>query len=164
MPTEMSPIKSRRLDEKTSLQVRTTARLPMDTPSACCLLCWRSRIDRKRMLMLSVCMQTLNSRLEQYVLRVNEMEDSKLIAERELETIRMRMQSDIDKLKLRLSSELEETRKCVIMALVAMHASLELTGGCAFLVGSWMRRSTRRTACRCWSRSSTWSWSSCAPK
>lgn len=65
-------------------------------------------------------MQTLNSRLEQYVLHVNEVEDAKLMAERELETIRARMQSDIDKLKLRLSTELEETRKCVISIMVSL--------------------------------------------
>ncbi|KAJ0394547.1 hypothetical protein ATCC90586_009606 [Pythium insidiosum] len=74
MPTAVSPMKSKRLDEKASLQ-------------------------------------TLNSRLELYVLRVKEMEDAKNVAERELETIRGRMQQDIDNLKLRLTGELEETRK-----------------------------------------------------
>jgi hypothetical protein len=74
MPTALSPIKSKRLDEKTSLQ-------------------------------------TLNSRLELYVMRVKEMEDAKNVGERELETIRERMQKDIDNVRSRLSHELEETRK-----------------------------------------------------
>lgn len=80
MPTALSPIKSKRLDEKASLQ-------------------------------------TLNSRLELYVQRVQEMEDNKSAAERELETIRERMQKDIDNLKTRLSGELEETRKKLDMEL-----------------------------------------------
>jgi hypothetical protein len=54
--------------------------------------------------------QSLNSRLELYVLRVKEMEDAKNVAERELETIRQRMQMDMDKVKARLTRELEETR------------------------------------------------------
>ncbi|KAF1319702.1 putative Laminlike protein, partial [Globisporangium splendens] len=74
MPTALSPIKSKRLDEKSTLQF-------------------------------------LNGRLELYVLRVKEMEDAKIVAERELETIRQRMQADIDALRLRMSKELDETRK-----------------------------------------------------
>lgn len=56
MPTEMSPIKSRRLDEKTSLQVRTMAR------GRFCALrlragCWAgaSGNDKKRLLTLGLC-------------------------------------------------------------------------------------------------------------
>ncbi|RLN93880.1 hypothetical protein BBJ28_00016140 [Nothophytophthora sp. Chile5] len=74
MPTQLSPIKSKRMDEKASLQ-------------------------------------TLNSRLELYVLGVKELEDAKNAAERELETIRQRMQLDIDNLKARLGKDLDETRK-----------------------------------------------------
>lgn len=111
MPTEMSPIKSRRLDEKTSLQVRTSARLVSGLAFLHVVCCFG--MARNGFILTLYAMKTLNSRLELYVLRVNEMEDAKLVAERELETIRVRMQSDIDKLKLRLSTELEETRKCV---------------------------------------------------
>ncbi|TMW63919.1 hypothetical protein Poli38472_014624 [Pythium oligandrum] len=74
MSSALTPIKSKRLDEKASLQ-------------------------------------TLNGRLELYVLRVKEMEDAKNVAERELETIRERMQKDMESLRFRLSGELEETRK-----------------------------------------------------
>ncbi|KAF4315306.1 hypothetical protein BBO99_00009460 [Phytophthora kernoviae] len=74
MPTQLSPIKSKRLEEKASLQ-------------------------------------KLNSRLEEYVLGVNELEGAKQAAERELETIRQRMQHDLDTTKARLTKELEETRK-----------------------------------------------------
>lgn len=65
---------------------------------------WSSNVD-------DACLQTLNSRLELYVLRVKEMEDAKNVAERELETIRQRMQLDIDNIRTRLTKELEETRK-----------------------------------------------------
>ncbi|POM79802.1 Lamin-like protein, partial [Phytophthora palmivora] len=74
MPTELSPIKSKRMEEKASLQ-------------------------------------KLNSRLEMYVLGVNELEGAKFAAERELETIRQRMQQEIDSVRSRLTKELEETRK-----------------------------------------------------
>nr|CCA19858.1 laminlike protein putative [Albugo laibachii Nc14] len=75
MPSsQFSPIKSKRLDEKASLQ-------------------------------------SLNSRLEIYVMRVKEMEDAKTVAERELETIRDRMQQDMDVVRLRLTKELDDTRK-----------------------------------------------------
>ena len=77
MPSsQFSPIKSKRLDEKASLQ-------------------------------------SLNSRLEIYVMRVKEMEDAKTVAERELETIRDRMQQDMDVVRLRLTKELDDTRKYV---------------------------------------------------
>ena len=77
MPSsQFSPIKSKRLDEKASLQ-------------------------------------SLNSRLELYVLRVKEMEDAKTVAERELETIRDRMQQDMDVVRMRLTKEVEDTRKYV---------------------------------------------------
>lgn len=74
--SQFSPIKSKRLDEKASLQ-------------------------------------SLNSRLELYVLRVKEMEDAKTVAERELETIRDRMQQDMDVVRMRLTKEVEDTRKYV---------------------------------------------------
>ncbi|KAG7380530.1 hypothetical protein PHYBOEH_011397 [Phytophthora boehmeriae] len=74
MPTQLSPIKSKRMEEKASLQ-------------------------------------KLNSRLENYVLGVNELEGAKQAAERELETIRQRMQHDLDTTRARLTKELEETRK-----------------------------------------------------
>ncbi|CAI5730285.1 unnamed protein product [Peronospora destructor] len=74
MPTELSPIKSKRMEEKASLQ-------------------------------------QLNSRLEMYVLGVNELEGAKYAAERELETIKQRMQQDVESVRLRLTKELEETRK-----------------------------------------------------
>ncbi|ETW04496.1 hypothetical protein H310_04759 [Aphanomyces invadans] len=69
-----SPMKSKRLDEKTTLQ-------------------------------------ELNNRLEMYVLRVKEVQDSRDVAEKELETIRERMQMDLSMTKTRLSKELEDTRK-----------------------------------------------------
>lgn len=72
--TQLSPIKSKRLEEKASLQ-------------------------------------KLNSRLEEYVLGVNELEGAKHAAERELETIRQRMQQDLENTRARLTKELEETRK-----------------------------------------------------
>ncbi|KAF4315307.1 hypothetical protein JM18_009317 [Phytophthora kernoviae] len=56
-------------------------------------------------------LQKLNSRLEEYVLGVNGLEEAKLAAEQELETIRLRMQQDLDATKARLTKELEETRK-----------------------------------------------------
>ncbi|ETO76261.1 hypothetical protein F441_08235 [Phytophthora nicotianae CJ01A1] len=74
MPTELSPIKSKRMEEKASLQ-------------------------------------KLNSRLEMYVLGVNELEGAKHAAERELETIRQRMQLELESVRSRLTKELEETRK-----------------------------------------------------
>ncbi|KAL4106965.1 hypothetical protein PRIC1_005000 [Phytophthora ramorum] len=74
MPTELSPIKSKRMEEKASLQ-------------------------------------KLNSRLEMYVLGVNELEGAKHAAERELETIKQRMQQDMESVRSRLTKELEETRK-----------------------------------------------------
>ncbi|KAE9284282.1 hypothetical protein PF008_g27194 [Phytophthora fragariae] len=74
MPTELSPIKSKRMEEKASLQ-------------------------------------KLNSRLEMYVLGVNELEGAKHAAERELESIKQRMQQDLDSVRSRLTKELEETRK-----------------------------------------------------
>ncbi|TDH73705.1 hypothetical protein CCR75_007402 [Bremia lactucae] len=74
MTTELSPIKSKRMEEKASLQ-------------------------------------QLNSRLEMYVLGVNELEGAKNAAERELETIKQRMQQDLDSVRTRLTKELEETRK-----------------------------------------------------
>ncbi|CEG48270.1 lamin-l-like isoform x1 [Plasmopara halstedii] len=74
MPTELSPIKSKRMEEKASLQ-------------------------------------QLNSRLEMYVLGVNELEGAKHAAEKELETIKQRMQQDLESVRLRLTKELEETRK-----------------------------------------------------
>ncbi|KDO20954.1 hypothetical protein SPRG_14046 [Saprolegnia parasitica CBS 223.65] len=63
------------------------------------------RLDEKTTL------QALNNRLEMYVLRVKEVEDSKEIAEKELESIRDRMQLDLTMTKTRLSKELEEVRK-----------------------------------------------------
>ncbi|RHY04355.1 hypothetical protein DYB30_003589 [Aphanomyces astaci] len=69
-----SPMKSKRLDEKTTLQ-------------------------------------ELNNRLEMYVLRVKEVQDSRDVAEKELDTIRDRMQMDLSMTKTRLSKELEDTRK-----------------------------------------------------
>ena len=56
-------------------------------------------------------MQQLNSRLEMYVLGVNELEGAKYAAERELETIKQRMQQDVESVRARLTKELEETRK-----------------------------------------------------
>ncbi|RHY31212.1 hypothetical protein DYB32_003673 [Aphanomyces invadans] len=53
----------------------------------------------------------LNNRLEMYVLRVKEVQDSRDVAEKELETIRERMQMDLSMTKTRLSKELEDTRK-----------------------------------------------------
>ncbi|KAK1938897.1 Prelamin-A/C [Phytophthora citrophthora] len=74
MAKELSPIKSKRMEEKASLQ-------------------------------------KLNSRLEMYVLGVNELESAKQAAERELETIKQRMQQDLESVRIRLTKELEETRK-----------------------------------------------------
>ncbi|KAI9910780.1 hypothetical protein PsorP6_010350 [Peronosclerospora sorghi] len=74
MPTELSPIKSKRMEEKASLQ-------------------------------------QLNSRLEMYVLGVNELEGAKHAAERELETLKQRMQQDLESVRTRLTKELEDTRK-----------------------------------------------------
>ncbi|CAH0479620.1 unnamed protein product [Peronospora belbahrii] len=56
-------------------------------------------------------LQQLNSRLEMYVLGVNELEGAKHAAERELETIKQRMQQDLERVRSRLTKELEETRK-----------------------------------------------------
>ncbi|OQR84230.1 lamin-like protein [Achlya hypogyna] len=63
------------------------------------------RMDEKMTL------QALNNRLEMYVLRVNEVEEAKQIAEKELESIRDRLQMDLDMTKSRLTKELEESRK-----------------------------------------------------
>ncbi|KAF0714301.1 hypothetical protein AaE_011609, partial [Aphanomyces astaci] len=81
-----SPMKSKRLDEKTTLQV--CVRPPLHAAVA-----------------------ELNNRLEMYVLRVKEVQDSRDVAEKELDTIRDRMQMDLSMTKTRLSKELEDTRK-----------------------------------------------------
>ncbi|KAG9408777.1 hypothetical protein AC1031_020622 [Aphanomyces cochlioides] len=63
------------------------------------------RLDEKQTL------QELNNRLEMYVLRVKEVQDSRDVAEKELETIRERMQMDLNMTKTRLAKELEDARK-----------------------------------------------------
>uniref|UniRef100_A0AAV1TLW5 LTD domain-containing protein n=1 Tax=Peronospora matthiolae TaxID=2874970 RepID=A0AAV1TLW5_9STRA len=73
MSAELSPIKSKRMEEKASLQ-------------------------------------KLNSRLEMYVLGVNELEGAKHAAERELAIIKQRMQQDLERVRSRLTKELEDTR------------------------------------------------------
>ena len=55
-------------------------------------------------------MQKLNSRLEMYVLGVNELEGAKHAAERELAVIKQRMQQDLERVRSRLTKELEDTR------------------------------------------------------
>ncbi|KAF4042894.1 Intermediate filament domain-containing protein [Phytophthora infestans] len=69
----------------------------------------KSKPNRLRIYAISL--QKLNSRLEMYVLGVNELEGAKHAAERELETIKQRMQQDLESVRLRLTKELEETRK-----------------------------------------------------